>query len=82
MKVLLFNHAFFLLSETFIYKQVTGIPADVQADLLAFDILNENHFPLSNRKIQVSRRKNVADRIITAIRKRIFNVHYRFSVLS
>jgi glycosyltransferase involved in cell wall biosynthesis len=82
MKVLLFNHAFFFLSETFIYKQVTGIPADVHADLLAYEILNENHFPLSNRKIQVRRRKNVADRIVTAIRKRIFNVHYRFSVSS
>jgi colanic acid/amylovoran biosynthesis glycosyltransferase len=82
MKVLMFNRAFFYVSETFIYKQVVGIPADIETDLLAFEITNENVFPAPNKKYKVKRTANTADRILTAIRKNIFQVRYRFSVFA
>ena len=65
MKVLMFNHAFFQLSETFIYKQVTGMPADVDIDLLAFEINNEEKFPLENKKYKVRRIGDTRERIFT-----------------
>jgi colanic acid/amylovoran biosynthesis glycosyltransferase len=80
MKVLMFNHAFFQLSETFIYKQVTGMPADVEIDLLAFEIKNEEKFPLKNKKYQVRRIGNVTERIFTAIRKYILGVRYQLGL--
>jgi colanic acid/amylovoran biosynthesis glycosyltransferase len=80
MKVLMFNHAFFHISETFIYKQVTGMPRDIEIDLLAFDVANENVFPLQNKKYQVKRIANTADRILMAICKHIFNIRYKLGV--
>lgn len=82
MKVLIFNRAFFYVSETFIYKQVVGIPADIETDLLAFEITNENGFPAPNKKYKVKRTANTTDRILTAIRKNIFQVKYKFSVFA
>jgi colanic acid/amylovoran biosynthesis glycosyltransferase len=82
MKVLMFNRAFFYVSETFIYKQVMGIPADIETDLLAFEITNENVFPSPNKKYKVKRTANTADRILTTIRKNIFQVRYKFSVFA
>lgn len=78
MKVLMFNHAFFQLSETFIYKQVTGMPDDVNIDLLAFEINNEEKFPLENKKYKVRRIGDTRERIFTAVRKYVFGIRYRF----
>jgi colanic acid/amylovoran biosynthesis glycosyltransferase len=77
MKVLMFNHAFFQLSETFIYKQVTGMPADVEIELLAFEINNEEKFPLKNKKYKVRRIGNIKERFFTAIRKYVFGIRYK-----
>ena len=52
MKVLMFNHAFFYISETFIYKQVTSMPHDIDIELLGFEIVNEEFFPVANKKIR------------------------------
>jgi glycosyltransferase involved in cell wall biosynthesis len=77
MKVLMFNHTFFTYSETFIYKQVTGVPGDIDVELLAFKIENEKLFPLQNKKHRVDRIANGADKILIAIRKHIFGVSYK-----
>ena len=77
MKVLMFNHSFFKISETFIYKQVTGVPADIEVELLGFEIANERSFPLRNKKHKVERIANNLDRIFTAIRKHLFGVRYK-----
>lgn len=77
MNVLMFNHTFFNISETFIYKQVTGVPGDINVDLLAFKIENEKLFPLRNRKYKVERVANGTDKILIAIRKHIFGVRYK-----
>ena len=82
MKVLLFNHTFFNISETFIYKQVTAVPAGVEVELLAFDIVNENSFPLRNKKYKVERVANNTDKIIIAIRKHIFRVRYKLGLFA
>ena len=82
MKVLIFNRAFFYISETFIYKQVVGLPADIQTDLLAFEITNEDVFPTRNRKFKVKRIANTADRLLTGIRKHLFNVRYKLGVFA
>jgi colanic acid/amylovoran biosynthesis glycosyltransferase len=82
MKVLMFNHAFFKISETFIYKQVTGMPTDIEVELLGFEIVNERLFPSENKKHKVERIANNADRIFTAIRKHIFGVRYKLGVFA
>jgi glycosyltransferase involved in cell wall biosynthesis len=82
MKVLMFNRAFFYISETFIYKQVTGVPADIELELLGFEIANEDLFPVKNKKYSVKRIANNADRIFIAIRKNIFRIHYRLGLFA
>lgn len=82
MKVLMFNHTFFNISETFIYKQVTGMPADVEVELLSFEIANENYFPLRIRKHKVERVANTADRMLIAIRKNIFRIRYKLGLFA
>jgi glycosyltransferase involved in cell wall biosynthesis len=82
MKVLVFNHAFFHISETFIYKQVTGMPADIQIELLGFDIVNEDVFPLHNKKHKIKRSTNKIDKAIKSIIRRIFNHKYNFSAFT
>ena len=82
MKVLMFNRAFFYISETFIYKQVTGVPADIELELLGFEIANEDLFPVKNKKYRVKRIANNADRIFIAIRKNIFRIHYRLGLFA
>ena len=82
MKVLVFNRAFFNISETFIYKQITGVPADVDVELLAFNIANEDAFPLRNKKYQVDSVANSVDRIFTAIRKNVFRVRYKLGLFA
>ncbi|MBL7699003.1 MAG: glycosyltransferase [Chitinophagaceae bacterium] len=74
MKALIFNRAFFYISETFIYQQVKGMPSDVEIELLGFDFANEDVFPLSNKKIRIKRSANIIDRIVSAISKRVFGV--------
>jgi colanic acid/amylovoran biosynthesis glycosyltransferase len=80
MKVLMFNHAFFHISETFIYKQVTGMPADVQMELLSFEYSNAHMFPLTNKKYRIKRSVNFIDRVLNAFRKRVLNIHHSFGV--
>jgi glycosyltransferase involved in cell wall biosynthesis len=82
MKVLVFNHAFFHISETFVYKQVTGMPDDISVDLLGFSIENEQLFPLSNKKYSVKRVANVLDKAIVAFRKNILGQRYSFSLFT
>lgn len=82
MKVLLFNHTLFNISETFIYEQVKAMPPDVEVELLAFDIANENLFPLPNKKYKVERIANNADKLLIAIRKHIFGVRYRLGLFA
>src|ERR1044071_5166322 len=82
MRVLMFNHTFFNISETFIYKQVAGVPGDVEVELLAFEIANENAFPLTNKKHQVRRIANKADQIFMAIRKHLLGVRYRLGAFA
>lgn len=82
MKVLMFNRAFFYISETFIYKQVTGMPADIEIDLLAFELANGEAFPLSNKKYPVKRVANGVDRFLITLRKHIFRVHYKLGLFA
>lgn len=71
MKVLIFNHAFFYISETFIYQQVKGMPGDIEVALMGFDFPNEKVFPLNNKKIIIKWSANFIDKIIAGISKRI-----------
>lgn len=73
MKVLLFNHAFFNLSETFVFQQVKGMPEDIEVILMGFDFRNEDVFKLNNEKIRIRRSANLFDRMMLAAKKRIFN---------
>lgn len=65
MKILVFNHSFFYLSETFIYRQVTGIPKEFDATLMSYVFANENYFPTSNKKKHIKWSVNIIDRLIT-----------------
>src|SRR6476660_1619724 len=82
MKVLMFNHAFFHISETFIYKQVTEMPPDVEIELLGFDFPHGHIFPLTNKKYRIRKSENTVDRVLNVIRKRMLNIHYNFSVFT
>jgi colanic acid/amylovoran biosynthesis glycosyltransferase len=82
MKVLLFNKAFFFLSETFIYQQVTGMPDDVSIDLLGFTYENEELFPLNNKKIRIKWAENSFDRIWMFCLKYIFSMRTGLGVFS
>ena len=82
MKVLMFNHAFFYISETFIYKQVTSMPHDIDIELLGFEIVNEEFFPVANKKYGIKRTVNFIDRTLMVIQKRILGMRYSFSVLT
>lgn len=82
MNLLVFSHSFFYLSETFIYKQVTGMPGDVNITLAGFDIVNEDHFPVKWEKIEIKKRIHLVDRLITGVLKRVFGVTIGFSVFN
>lgn len=82
MNLLVFSHSFFYLSETFIYKQVTGMPGDVNITLLGFDIVNEDHFPVKWEKIQIKKRIHLIDRLVTGVLKKIFGVNIGLSVFN
>lgn len=72
MKVVIFNRAFFYISETFIYQQVKGMPPDIDISLVGFEIVNEDAFPLNNKKYRIKRSANFFDRAFSSISKRIF----------
>lgn len=78
MRVLIFNHAFFHISETFVYQQVKGMPDDMDVELLGFKIENEDLFPLKNKKYKVERAVNAIDKMLS----RILRLHYKFSVFN
>src|SRR5829696_6618148 len=82
MKVLIFNRAFFYLSETFIYQQVKGMPPDITVDLLGFTFVNENVFPTNNNKIGIKRADNFFDRISLSVLKNIFRIRTRLGSFS
>jgi colanic acid/amylovoran biosynthesis glycosyltransferase len=67
MKIVVFNHSFFYLSETFIYRQVTGLPANIDATLLGFDFANDNLFPTTNRRIHLKRSRGVISKAINLV---------------
>lgn len=82
MKVLIFNHAFFHLSETFIYQQVTGMPADINVELMGFDFQNENVFQLDNKKHVIKKSSNLFDRTLAFVLKRLFGIKPGIGVFS
>lgn len=82
MKVLMFNHAFFHISETFIYKQVTEMPPDVNIELLGFDFPHGHIFPLTNKKYRIKKSENAIDRALNVFRKRVLNIRYNFSLFT
>jgi colanic acid/amylovoran biosynthesis glycosyltransferase len=82
MKVLIFNHSFFNISETFIYKQVTGQPSDVVFSLMGFNIINEDIFPLKAEKIKLDKQVNFIDKLLTTALWKIFKIRPGFSVFN
>ncbi len=68
MKIAVFNHSFFYLSETFIYRQLAGIPKNTEAVLISPDFQNEDLFPTPNRKVLLKPGpaliKKAADRLL------------------
>lgn len=82
MKILVFNHSFFNISETFIYKQVTGMPQGIDLSLMGFSYLNEQAFPLTNRMFKVSRAVGATDRILTNLLNRLFGLRLGFSLVN
>jgi colanic acid/amylovoran biosynthesis glycosyltransferase len=79
MNLLVFNRNFFYLSETFVYKQVTGMPDDIHITLMGFNILNEQLFPVQSEKIQLEKKTHFLDHFTTKVFKKIFNVNFGFS---
>lgn len=80
MKVLFFNHSFFNISETFIYKQIAGLPEGINASLMAFELMNENIFPLKYPKIRIRKYVNTADRYITAGFRKVLKLDLGLSI--
>jgi colanic acid/amylovoran biosynthesis glycosyltransferase len=82
MKILIFNHSFFNLSETFIYKQVTGLRSRADISLLGFHFNNEKTFPLDNKKYHIRRSVNLLDRLISGTLRKISGRPFEFSIFS
>lgn len=78
----MFNHAFFYISETFIYKQVKAMPNDIDIELLGFDFVNEEIFQLPNKKYGIKKAVNIFDRMLMVISRRICGIRYVFSVFT
>lgn len=64
MKVVAFNHSFFLLSETFIYRQVRGLPENIDTTLVSYNFLNQDLYPTSNDHVELKRSANIPDKAI------------------
>ncbi|MBA4166692.1 MAG: glycosyltransferase [Chitinophagaceae bacterium] len=67
MRIVVFNHSFFYLSETFIYRQVAGLPKDVSATLLGFDFANEKLFPTTNSRLKLNRPLNIVNKALNRV---------------
>lgn len=71
MKILIFNHSFFNISETFIYKQVTGLPATVELSLMGFVFMNEDIFPVDAQKFKLNKQANFLDKLLSTVYWRV-----------
>jgi len=67
MRIVIFNHSFFHLSETFIYRQITGLTKNIEAPLLSFSFANEEHFPTINKKIRLKKSVNIVDKVLSFV---------------
>lgn len=77
-RILIFNKAFFALSETFIYRQVKTLGEEFEVELLGFELKNTEHFDLNSfRFYRISRHFGLVE---SAIRKllRIVGVRVRY----
>lgn len=82
MKVLIFNHSFFNISETFIYKQVTGLPEGVNISLLGFKFINEDIFPLQVEKFKLTKHVNLFDKMLSTFLWKGLGMRPGFSVFN
>ncbi len=80
-KILVFNRSLFQLSETFIYRQVSGLEKNFHITLLCFKYLNSDNFPLIFSKAhQIFFFTSLVDRLATSVVRVIFRKSQPFSI--
>lgn len=82
MKILIYNHSFFYISETFIHRQITGLPSATDITLLSRIFVNDDIYPTRSKNVLIKSTINLSDRIISSMLKRIFGRKSDFSLLS
>src|SRR5688572_16332594 len=78
-KIIVFNRVFFQLSETFIYRQIKGMPGKFSVSLLGFSFQNELVFSLDKvEKLKIPS-IGLIDRIVTRLFRKISGRKSKFS---
>jgi colanic acid/amylovoran biosynthesis glycosyltransferase len=78
---LVFNHSFFPISETFIYRQINGaVLKGNQVVYLGYDFLNEDIFPVNDQKIRIKEYVNLLDKVSTKFLKGFFYSYFKKNI--
>jgi colanic acid/amylovoran biosynthesis glycosyltransferase len=78
--VMVFSRQFFAISETFIYRQVTGAKDQHNVSLVAFEFVNNDKFPIADlKRLELKLFYSAFDRVASSIFRRLIPGYPRFS---
>jgi colanic acid/amylovoran biosynthesis glycosyltransferase len=78
-KILIYNHSFFPISETFVYNQILGLSENNEVVLLSEKYENENIIHLENKKLKYRPYYGIVDGILKRVLAFLYDNNNRLS---